>query len=161
MNSRNYILISLVLLWMGLIFFLSSMNGSKSNKESSKIIKYGFEKTIETTNTVKITNVNPKAKSEELSNKFNYPLRKVAHATEYGILGILIILLLKNNNIKYKYYLSILFTFLYSISDELHQRYTGRTSQFRDVLIDTLGCVIFLSIFYIIEKKRLNKNEEV
>ena len=143
---------------MGVIFFLSSMDSKESNKKSKSTIESGINKTIKTTNKYKITNISNK-KSKKLVEDLNYPLRKVAHATEYGILAILLIMLLEGKNKKYIFTIGI--TFLYACTDEFHQSFTGRTSLFTDVLIDTLGAFIFLIIFYIIDKKRVKKNEKV
>ena len=155
MNKRKIILLILVLLWMGLIFFLSSMDGNSSNKKSKSTIESGINKTIKATNKYKITKVNANKKSKEISENINYPLRKTAHAFEYGILAILLVMLFKGIN--KKYILSIIFTFLYASSDEFHQLFTGRTSMFKDVINDTLGAIVFLLIFYIINIKRVKK----
>ena len=158
MKKKKIILLILVILWMGVIFFLSSMDSKESNKKSKSTIESGINKTIKTTNKYKITNISNK-KSKKLVEDLNYPLRKVAHATEYGILAILLVMLLEGKN--KKYIITLIFTFLYACSDEFHQSFTGRTSLFKDVLIDTIGGIIFLSIFYIIDKKRVKRNEEV
>ena len=155
---KKKILFILVILWMGVIFFLSSMNGVDSNNKSKSTIESGINKTVKTTNKYKITNINSK-KSKQISEKLNYPLRKVAHATEYGILAILLVMLLEGKN--KKYILSIIITLLYACTDEFHQSFTGRTPMFKDVLNDVLGGIIFLSIFYIIEKLRNKKNEKI
>ena len=84
-------------------------------------------------------------------------VRKTAHFTEYAILGALFYLNLiqfpkLNSHIK-KLLLPILFSFLYAITDELHQVFVpGRSAQFRDVLIDTLGASFGAIITYLIVK---------
>ena len=84
-------------------------------------------------------------------------VRKTAHFTEYAILGALFYLNLiqfpkLNSHIK-KLLLPILFSFLYAITDELHQVFVpGRSAQFRDVLIDTLGASFGAIITYLIIK---------
>ena len=158
MEKKKIILLILVILWMGVIFFLSSMDAKESTSKSKKTIESGINKTVKATNKYKITNVSNK-KSKELAEKLNYPLRKVAHATEYGILAILLVMLLEGKN--KKYIITLIFTFLYACSDEFHQSFTGRTSLFKDVLIDTIGAIVFILIFYLIEKKRVKRNEEV
>lgn len=55
--------------------------------------------------------------------------------------------------IKYTLAMSILFSFLYACTDELHQIFVpGRSAQFRDVLIDTLGASFGATITYLIIK---------
>lgn len=159
-NKKNLVVI-FSLLWMSTIFFLSSMNGTASNNKSYKMLEFSFKNTLKVTNKLNITHVNPRIKGSELALKYNYPLRKVAHATEYGILAIILIYIFKYKKINNKYYLSILCTFMYACVDEIHQKFTGRTSSFKDVLIDTTGCIIFLFIYYLIEKKRNKVNEKI
>ena len=50
--------------------------------------------------------------------------------------------------------------FIYSLTDEYHQLFiNGRTGQFSDCLIDTLGAIIGMIILYIIKTKKLNHNK--
>ena len=52
--------------------------------------------------------------------------------------------------IKYTLAMSILFSFLYACTDELHQIFVpGRSAQFRDILIDTLGASFGATITYL------------
>ena len=51
---------------------------------------------------------------------------------------------------KYPLAMSILFSFLYACTDELHQIFVpGRSAQFRDILIDTLGASFGATITYL------------
>ena len=106
-------------------------------------------------------------------------VRKTAHFTEYAILGSLFFLNLRNwlklNNplteksklqttktfakkapldpLKYTLAMSVLLSFLYACTDEIHQIFVpGRSAQFRDILIDTLGASIGTIITYLIIK---------
>ena len=57
------------------------------------------------------------------------------------------------NSVKYPLAMSIFLSFLYAITDELHQVFVpGRSAQFRDVLIDTLGASFGAIITYLIVK---------
>ena len=54
------------------------------------------------------------------------------------------------NPIKHPLAISILLSFLYAITDEIHQIFVpGRSAQFRDVLIDTLGASFGATITYL------------
>ena len=54
------------------------------------------------------------------------------------------------NSVKYALAMSILFSFLYACTDELHQIFVpGRSAQFRDILIDTLGASFGATITYL------------
>lgn len=68
-------------------------------------------------------------------------LLKSFHLIEYGVLAILWFHALSSTTI------TILFSYLYAISDEIHQSYTpGRGPKFTDTLIDLLGIIIGLII---------------
>lgn len=57
------------------------------------------------------------------------------------------------NSVKYALAMSIFLSFLYACTDELHQIFVpGRSAQFRDVLIDTLGASFGAIITYLIIK---------
>ena len=55
-NKISFIVsIILVVVWMGMIFFLSAMPGTKSNLKSETVISTVIEKTVSTTNGLGIT----------------------------------------------------------------------------------------------------------
>lgn len=75
---------------------------------------------------------------------------KALHFIEYGVLSILFFFSLKksmpDHNIKTIALLSILFSSLYGVSDEIHQYFVpGRESSMGDVMADFIGAVIFQS----------------
>ena len=168
MNNNYKILISwiLVLIWMITIFYLSSMDSDQSNTKSKETINVVVENTIDVTNNIGITN-EPTTKDNinSIVNVLNKPLRKCMHATVYFVLVILVInafnqmhLLTRVNTYLY----SIIICFIYACTDEIHQLYVvGRTGQFIDVLIDTIGALLGCLVFYIgskiIKKNRKSK----
>lgn len=166
MNNNYKILISwiLVLIWMITIFYLSSMDSDQSNTKSKETINVVVENTIDVTNNIGITN-EPTTKDNinSIVNVLNKPLRKCMHATVYFVLVILVInafnqmhLLTRVNT----YIYSIIICFIYASTDEIHQLYVvGRTGQFIDVLIDTIGALLGCCVFYI-GSKLINKNRK-
>ena len=95
-------------------------------------------------------------------NIINLVIRKLAHITEYYILAYLSHSLLKEYKLsrKKEIIICILFCILYSITDELHQSLIpGRTSNYKDCLIDTIGVTLFILTNTIIKKKHL-KNKQ-
>ena len=133
----------LVILWGGLIFFMSSMDTNESNGKSKTIINDVVEKSVETTNGLGITDKHPSEnKMNQVIEKLNYPLRKAAHASEYFIFTILILIALKNSGVKgnKKFIIALVICFVYACTDEYYQTFVnGRTGQFSDTLIDTFG----------------------
>lgn len=135
---------------------MSSMDTNESNDKSKKTINEIIEKSVETTNNWGITDKHPSNnKMKQVIEKLNKPLRKVAHASEYLILTILLIVALTNSGIKGKktFIIALLICFLYACTDEYHQTFVnGRTGQFIDTLIDTLGGIVGCSIFILKNK---------
>jgi VanZ family protein len=148
MTKKAYIIISwiLVVACMGMIFYMSAQPAVVSQETSDTLLS-------------KIMDI----LGIELSSRF---IRKLAHATEFCILSILLANAIKASfNAKYTWILSFVITSLYGISDELHQLFVeGRACQFKDMLIDSLGAlagvIIWLIILRIIKaiKERGTKN---
>lgn len=97
------------------------------------------------------------AKKLALSEKIDYPIRKLAHMAEYGVLASLVFFAvlpdLKKQNRKH-YRLTFLISVLYAISDECHQLFIpGRSGRATDVLIDSIGMSIGMLICYFIVRR--------
>ena len=53
---------------------------------------------------------------------------------------------------------SLIFCFIYACSDEMHQLFiNGRSGEIRDVLIDSIGAFIGISLYYLVRRR---KNEQ-
>lgn len=138
-NKRSTIL---MLLWMILIFTMSSFDATESANQSNFIVNI-------ITNIFKIENI------ELLS----FIIRKLAHFTEYLILGFLTINMLNKNDISKKYLISILICIIYATSDEIHQIFVpGRACQIRDILIDSIGSITGVYLDKLINTKILKNN---
>lgn len=91
-------------------------------------------------------------------------IRKVAHTLEYAALGFCstFAFCYTFKNIKL-FYCGILFSFLYAVSDEIHQRFVpARSGQVRDVFIDLAGVllgVLILGLLYLLYKKIKGKKD--
>lgn len=129
----------LVAIWMIIIFLMSSFDATESTNQSNFIVNI-------ITNIFKIENI------ELLS----FIIRKLAHFTEYLILGFLTINMLNKNDISKKYLLSILICIIYATSDEIHQIFVpGRACQLVDVTIDFIGALTGIFIY----KQTRNSNQ--
>lgn len=123
-----------VIIWMMFIFIMSSFNSNESSNQSNFIVNI-------LSNIFNISNI------EILS----FIVRKLAHYTEYTILGILVYNLIYSYN--KKIYISIIICIIYAISDEIHQLFVpGRSCQITDILIDSMGSVTGIILLYIIYK---------
>ena len=155
-NIKFSIILFLIIAWMIGIFVFSNMPSDESNEKSKGMINEVVSTTINITNDSGITDKHPSEKRmNSVIEKLNKPLRKCMHASVYFILSILIFLGLKTFKVKGLKIsmIPILVCFLYACTDEFHQSFVnGRTSEFTDVLIDTLGAIVGIIIINIIFK---------
>lgn len=91
-----------------------------------------------------------------LAEKLDYPIRKMAHLTEYALLGMAVALGgvhgsgWSSYSIKKQYFLVQVIGSLYATGDEMHQLFVpGRAGLVADVLIDSLGILIGWLVFYL------------
>ncbi len=142
----------LVLIWMVVIFCLSNQPASISSNLSNGLINDTIVKIYEIFNG-KIDMI----KREEILSKYSYPVRKLAHFTEYFILGFLVLIFLMDyiNEPRIIVY-CVLICFIYACTDEFHQYFVvGRNCSFLDVIIDTIGSLIS-SVLFSLKKLKLN-----
>ena len=126
-----------LILWMIVIFSFSSADANKSTSTSDKVITTMIEIKDKITN-----NETPNNEKEIIVKNSSFYIRKIAHITEYLILGFLIFNLLKQYSVTNIYY-AIGLSILYSCTDEFHQLFiSGRSGSIRDVLIDSIGILI-------------------
>ena len=146
MKKKAIILWILVLLWMIVIFSFSNADGYNSTSKS-KEVTYKIVDTIEK----KKTELEKKAKVEKLHPR----VRKIAHAIEYAILCILVIMALKYSNVKVNkiYLIALIICIFYAMTDEAHQLFiSGRSGELKDVIIDTGGSTIGLILYEFIQR---------
>ncbi len=152
---KKIIKLFLIVTWMGIIFSFSQDNGNDSEKKSDSIILTIY----------KIFDKRPLTEDKKriLIDRFVYPVRKLAHFSEYLILGILVISFISEfKQIELKYIIiSILVCCLYAVSDEIHQLFVAnRSGKITDVIIDTFGSSTGILIYDMIKKIRRRKNNE-
>lgn len=139
---KKQLSIILVLIWMIIIFIMSSFNAEDSANQSNFIVNI-------IANILNINNI-------ELLNLI---IRKLAHFTEYLILGVLVINMFTKNNAKKYYLLSILLCLIYATSDEIHQIFApGRACQIKDILIDSIGSITGIYLYKLISKRKKSIN---
>lgn len=139
---KNILNLIIVITWMLLIFIMSSFDATESTNQSNFIVNI-------ITDIFKIENI-------ELLSLI---IRKLAHFTEYLILGFLTINMLNKNDISKKYLLSILICIIYATSDEIHQIFVpSRAYQIRDILIDSIGSITGVYLYKLINTKILKNN---
>lgn len=136
LKDKKYIIkLTLIIIWMSFIFFMSNQPAQTSDSQSLGII-----------NILSGLGIDMDSIFGEVAN---FVVRKCAHFLEYMILGLLIINLVKQDfRLKDIVIITICGVFLYACTDEFHQLFVpGRDGNFRDVLIDTSGGILSTIIF--------------
>ena len=143
----NVIKVATVLAVMACIFYLSSQTATESRALSNRVAEQlkGYIEAIRC--------LVPFIRKMNLS----YPIvriRKVAHFTIYLVLGFVSYLALPRQwSLRRKMALVISLCFVYAITDEFHQFFVpGRAPEMKDVLIDTLGSSVGMSIGCLIKR---------
>lgn len=142
----------LALLWCCLIYWYSSRVANLSDYDSSSVfdlfLKLFYPKYRGFSDVEKLM----------FQDKYIYLFRKLAHFTEYAVLGFFIYPALSFLKPKAKQIVwSFIYCLLFAMSDEYHQLFVaGREGKITDVAIDFVGaafgiCAILL-IFYIVNK---------
>ena len=133
MKKIKYFIPSIFL--MILIFVFSHQTGSESSGLSSQIVLW-----IQTYLHIPIS---------------EFIVRKAAHMSEYALLTLTFIYGFYKNQYPIQKIMiySLIGTFLYACSDEMHQLFIGgRAGQFTDVLIDTCGGCFAIMFYYVLTK---------
>ena len=110
----------------------------------------------------------PQEQIDEILDRFSSPIRKLAHFSIYGLMGVFSLLSVVSYVLP-KFRKSVLFAMsicvFYAVTDEIHQYFvSGRSCELRDVLIDSsgalLGVLFTVALLSLIFKKRTEKSEK-
>lgn len=130
---------------MVFIFAQSAMPDEQSVKESNVIVDF-ITGLLNSTGNAYLT-------PEILS----YTVRKLAHFTEYTVFGISLCLTAHAYFGQRRWIVPAFFAFgvFYAATDEFHQTFvSGRYGSAKDVLIDSLGLALGLTVTYFIIKRK-------
>lgn len=138
---------------------------SHQTAEQSSAISHTFSDKIFLLFVPNYSKLSLQAQSDFVS-AMQFAVRKGAHFSIYALLSMCVFSALQTYNIKKhkKVILCFIITTVYAASDELHQLFiSGRSGQFSDVCIDSLGAgfgiavCLLLSTFLRFLKKRKTK----
>lgn len=141
-----------VVLWMVVIFCFSAQPGDLSSDFSdgfthlvmsviNQLFSLGWEET----------------KVIEMTAMWDYPIRKLAHMTEFGILAGLMLSVMKyykkiDTKVK-SYCVAWAGAVLYAVTDEFHQRFVpDRSGNWFDVCVDATGALIGLLVIWAVAR---------
>ena len=155
-NKKNikYVKCIIAIICCIIIFSFSAVPATGSFKQSK-----GLTYTI-----ITVLNGNKLTEKElaKLTKRVNPVIRKIAHFSIYMILAIFTYMFIEELNIKSKsekerlrknILYTCIFCLIYAIFDEIHQIYVpGRTGKIIDVIIDTLGSCMGITIILLNNK---------
>lgn len=132
---KKIVKLLLIVIWLLVIFLFSNQDGSTSTSLTNGILeKYLFFVD---------------------SDIFFMIIRKMAHITEYFILGILILNFINEFKVDKKIVISILICFILASFDEFHQLFIpDRTGRLLDVFIDMIGASLGILILSLIKNHK-------
>lgn len=149
---------AMVIVWMAVIFSLSSQSAGQSNQTSGGLIKYIAGIFISDFHAL------PEVEQESLISAFQFSARIAGHIFEYLVLGMLCTVALFQYKLTFKkrLFFSACICLLYAVSDEIHQLFVpGRSCQLSDIGFDFLGSVLgslaVSGLVSIVIKKRRKK----
>lgn len=155
-KKRTFVFGLIFITWLLVIFSFSAMNARSSSDLTTVAINI-------------LDNIREKSVFiDTIFNKLTenhslfYIVRKMAHMFVFCVLQIIIFIFLKTikTSTPKAIFLSISAVFLYACTDEFHQLFvSGRSGQFTDVMIDTIGGLIgvFISLSLLSIKRLFNK----
>jgi VanZ family protein len=148
--KNKFIKSILLVLWIGVIFSFSLQGTSDTTRTSSGFTKKFVSITLKITNSYKSED-----QLDKVVEKVHPVMRKVAHYTEFLILGYFTLLLFSEFKFDKLYLCSILFCFSIACLDELIQLFIdGRAGQILDILIDSLGSITYIFTSKIFSRKK-------
>ena len=153
-SRKRWMLPVLTVLWMLVIFLMSSQPADDSTETSLHV--------GETIGTVFVRGYRewPKEKQLEFAISIDHPLRKAAHAMEYTVLGILLFMNCRENlsmSLTDSFRAAFITGAAYAATDEFHQLFVpGRAGMLTDVFIDSMG-VLFGCLFTLAVRRAFRK----
>ena len=157
-KAKIIILTTITILWMVFIFSMSAKNATQSSNISG-----GFTYNVLNTFFGQFRAID-KTTQDSIVEGLQFIVRKSAHFLAYEILGVLCfesLSTLDKLSKKKTFFIALLISVLYAISDEIHQYFVpGRACQFRDVMIDSCGALFGIAVIVIL-KKMVNKIKNI
>lgn len=151
-RTRTYlhpaVSIVLAVAWMAFIFYMSAKVAADSDAISDGLIDRVLMLTFGSIDA-------------DLARSMSHPVRKLAHFTEYTVLGVLVLNVVRSvklargrgaNPLRFAHAAGAwAFGTLYAASDEFHQLFVpGRSGQVSDVCIDSSGVLLGVLICFLV-----------
>lgn len=160
--AKTVIAWTAVVIWMGIIFMMSSENADVSTHTSGNVVRIAAGMFVEDFDSMS------SSEQDEIIKEWQNAVRKTAHFCEYAVLGAMlsVAFLSCGFGLKKRFAASFAVGAVYAASDEFHQMFVpGRAAMIKDVLIDSSGVAtgalfVLLAALVIrtIRKKRRTRN---
>lgn len=151
---KQWILLLLLIVWMGTIFFFSAKPAVQSAQMSNSVGKMIGKLFVPDFEKLDIE------KQDSFADSIDYVVRKSAHACEYAVLGILLFWNYEQKIRKRNLLIAVswISAAAYAATDEIHQVFVpGRSGQISDVLLDSFGGlfgIVFSVVIQCLIRKR-------
>lgn len=144
----------LVIGWMLVIFCFTAQTGEESGNLSQ-----GFIHSLVTMINQWLGGIWEKDKIPLIVQMLGFPVRKLAHMTEFGILAALLYRVSKYytriNTCRKRICCSWIVAVIYAATDEFHQLYVpGRSGNLFDVCVDAAGALLALGFIVFIASRK-------
>lgn len=155
--------ICFVIMWLTLIFMFSAQPDSRSY-EISGSVSFQLVKLYDRLNHAGMN----RQEMETTALHIEYPVRKVAHMSEYAVLSLLFLITFfaysrqepGSRKIRLICLLALMAVFCCACLDEFHQLFVrGREGKFTDVLIDLAGAGAALAVAGLILSHNMKKRK--
>lgn len=142
-----------VIITMVIIFCFSQENMEKSSQTSTGITEEILDIVLPK------EEITPQKVAE-----FHPTMRTMAHFGIFMLLGFCLanaFIISFKINFLLNYTLAFASSIIYAILDEIHQKFTGRAPEIKDVIVDSLGALIGIFIFmgFLLLYKKLSKKK--
>jgi len=130
----NWLPVTCLAVWMGVIFYLSAQDGTQSSGASTGLLAFFL----------RVLGKDPSCLPENTLSMLHGFLRTAAHAGEYCVLGALAFWTAARlwPNARLGCWVAWGFCVLWAVSDEFHQLFVpGRACDWRDLAVDSLGAL--------------------
>ena len=150
--------ITLLIAWMGFIFYMSAQPAGVSSEISGGVIELVAQRLYPDFENLSLT------EKAEVVASFQFAVRKSAHVAGFALLGVLSFLSFISYT-KLRFFTRVFWagaiSALYAASDEIHQRFvSGRSCELRDFLLDSAGvlgaillCTAFVKVIRPLRRK--------
>lgn len=147
MKKKRLILWIAVILTLAFIFGQSLIDQEASVKESSVV----QEKIVQ-----------PVHEAVTGKETLSYNIRDIAHITEFLVLGLELLLLLRDRKIPIRLLRAVSYCGCVALIDESIQYFSGRAPQVVDIWYDITGSVVgvFIALLIVLIVERLNRHKE-